>query len=720
MSEKNAVEELEAGFLSAEFPPHSYEEWQEAAVKLLKGAPFEKRLLTKLHEGITLQPIYMRSDAESLPHMDSFPGLGSRVRHRMASGYLRSPWFISQELNCSTPAEFNKVALHELANGQSELNIPLDEAVRNGRDPDHSKVGEVGRTGLNIATVGDLEQALQGVHLEMVPLYFRTGTAALPMTTLLFAYAQKMGIPFDQVTGCMEADPLGNLAISGELSISLETAWRNIAILTRFADGQAPGLQTLAVQGSPYADGGASAVEELGYVLATGVEYIRQMQEQGIAPATTSNHMRLCLSVGGNYFLEIAKLRAARMLWERILEAYDQQAKACGVHIHARTAWWNKTYYDPYVNMLRTTTEAFAAVIGGADSIHVSPFDETIRLPDAFSRRIARNTQLILAEECDLTQVVDPAGGSWYVEWLTDQVAAKAWEVFQQVEQAGGMIQALEDGMPQRQVAETAAKRAKTIAQRRDIFVGTNMYPNASERPLENREPDYPVIFRDRSLQTSEFRKAADGELRDRALEQFSAAVRSSSDETVPLGIAAFEAGATLGEVTRALWSGDGSFARATPVKRQRGAEPFEQLRRASEKQLEVAGSQPKILQANMGPSRGYRARADWTAGFFEVGGFEMLNDTDFETIDEVVKAAQSAASKVVVITGTDDTYAEVVEPLTKALKEVLPDLIVIVAGAPADNEEQWRAAGVDDFVHVRVNNYDMLKKLLERIGVLR
>ncbi len=720
MAEKSVTDDLADGFLSDQFPAHSYEEWKAAAEKLLKGAPFEKRLLTKLHEGITLQPIYMRSDAEDLPHMGSFPGMGSRVRHRMASGYLRAPWFISQELNSSTPAEFNKIALHELANGQSELNIPLDEAVRNGRDPDHSKVGEVGKSGLNLATVRDMTQAFQGIHLEMLPVYFRTGAAALPMTTLLFAYAQSQGIPFDKITGCMEADPLGNLAISGELSISLETAWRNIAILTRFADAQAPGLQTIAVQGHPYADGGATAIEELGYVLATGVEYLRQLQEHGIPPATTSNHMRLCFSIGGNYFLEIAKLRAARMLWERVLEALDAQPKACGVHIHARTAWWNKTYYDPYVNMLRTTTEAFAAVIGGADSIHVSPFDETIRLPDEFSRRIARNTQLILAEECDLTQVVDPVGGSWYVEWLTDQVAAKAWEVFQQVEAAGGMTVALQDGLPQRQVAETAAKRDKTIAQRRDVFVGTNMYPNASERPLENREPDYPVIFRDRSLQTAEFRKAADTEVRDRALEQFAAAVRASSDETVPLGIAAFEAGATLGEVTRALWAGDGSFARATSVRRQRGAEPFERLRRASEEHLENTGSLPKILQANMGPSRAYRARADWTSGFFQVGGFEMLNDTDFDGIDEVVKAVHNAAAKVVVITGTDDTYAEIVEPLTKALKAARPELLVIVAGAPGESEAQWRAAGVDDFVHVRVNNFDMLKKLLERTGVLR
>lgn len=707
------------GFLLEDFPPHTYDEWKQAAETLLKGAPFEK-LLTKLHEGITLQPIYRREDAADLPHQGALPGLGSRVRGRRASGYLAGPWLISQELNCGTPAEFNRVALHELNNGQSELNIPLDAAVRSGRDPDHSTVGEVGCRGLSVSTVGDLEQAFRGIHLDMLPVYFRTGTAALPMTTLLFAYARRQGVPFEKITGCMEADPLGNLAITGELAISLRTAWRNIAILTRFAEERAPGLQTIAAQGQPYADAGATAVEELGYTLATGIEYIRRMGEQGIDPSVTSNHLRMCLSIGSNYFVEIAKLRAARMLWERVLEAWGAQPRACGAHIHGRTAWWNKTHYDPYVNMLRATTEAFAGVVGGVDGMHVSPFDETIRLPDEFSRRIARNTQLILAEECDLTHVIDPAGGSWYIEWLTSQIAAKAWEVMQSVEQAGGMTEALALGLPQKRIAETAESRAKAIARRRDVFIGTNMYPNASERPLENREPDYPAIFRDRSIQIAEFRKKADPVGRERALNDFAAAVRDASPETVDLGIAAFEAGATLGEVTRALWSGEGSFARAARLTRRRGAEPFERLRKASERELERTGHLPRVFQANMGASRFYRMRADWTSSFFEVGGFEVINDTDFDGNDRAVEAAGLSGSKIIVITGTDETYAERLADLAPALRQAIPEAIIIVAGAPGDNEEAWRSAGVDEFVHVRVNTYEMLEKLLRKTGVLR
>ncbi len=718
MESQTKTIEVPKGFLTEDFPPHTYEQWRAAAEALLKGAPFEKKMLTPLHEGITLQPIYRREDVMGLSHAGSLPGLGSRVRGRRASGYIATPWLISQELVCATPAEFNRVALHELENGQNELNIPLDEAVRSGRDPDHSCVGEVGRGGLSLSTVGDLGQALRGIHLDMVSLYFRTGTAALPMATLLFACAEKLGFPLAKITGCLEADPLGNLAIRGELAISLQTAWRNIAILTKFADAHVPGLQTLAVQGHPYADSGATAVEELGYVIATAVEYIRQMEAQGVAPATTANHMRLCLSVGGNFFVEIAKLRAARLLFERVVEVFGAQSRTCGVHIHARTATWNKTFYDPYVNMLRTTTEAFAAVLGGCDSLHVSPFDEVIRLPDEFSRRIARNTQIILAEECDLTHVVDPAGGSWFVESLTDQVAAKAWEIFQGIEAAGGMTKALEAGLPQKQVAASSAKKARAIAQRRDIIVGTNMYPNATERPLEKREPNYPAIFRDRSLQTAEFRKAADSTARDKALAAFSAAVLAGSDETVPLGIAAFEAGATLGEVTRSLWSGEGSFARATPVVRRRAAEPFEQLRKTSERLLEQTGSLPKIFQANIGPSRTYRARADWTSAFFQVGGFEVLNDTDFQGVADAVEAAKKSGAKIIVITGTDDTYAEQAAPLAEALKAALPDAKVLLAGAPGDNEAAWRQAGVDDFVHVRVNTYDMLKALLEDLHV--
>lgn len=714
MNATTKTTDIPPGFLTDEFPPHTYDQWKAAAEALLKGAPFEKKLLTPLHEGITLQPIYRREDAAKLPHYRDLPGLGSRVRGRRASGYLVTPWLISQELVCATPSEFNRVALHELENGQTELNIPLDEAARSGRDPDHSSVGEVGRGGLSLSTVGDLDQTLRGIHIDMLSLYFRTGTAALPMATLLFAYAKKHAIPFEKISGCLEADPLGNLAIKGELSISLQTAWRNIAVLTKFADAHAPRLQTLVVQGQPYADGGATTVEELGFVIATAVEYIRQMDALGVSPATTANHMRLCLSIGGNFFLEIAKLRAARLLFDRVMEAFGEKSSTCGIHIHARTASWNKTIYDPYVNMLRTTTEAFAAVIGGCDSLHVSPFDESIRLPDEFSRRIARNTQIILAEECDLTHVVDPAGGSWYLEWLTDQVAAHAWTVFQKIEAAGGMTKALEAELPQQMVAASAAKKAKAIAQRRDIIVGTNMYPNPTERPLENREPDYPAIFRDRSIQTAELRKAANFSARDKALADFTAAVQSGSADTVPLGIAAFEAGATLGEVTRALWSGEGSFARAIPITRARAAEPFEHLRKTAEHILEQTGSLPRILQANIGPSRSYRARADWTSAFFQVGGFEVLNDTDFKGVDDAVSAAIASGAKIIVITSTDDIYAEIAAPLAKALKAALPQAKLLLAGTPGDNEPAWREAGIDDFVHVRVNNYEMLKSLLE------
>ena len=702
----------------SEFAPHTYEQWREAADKLLKGRPFDKVMLTPTLEDIVLQPMYRRQDIEGLPHLGEAPGFSDRVRASQPEGYLNGGWEVSQELPYGLPEEFNKVALHDLMRGQTELNIPLDLATRSGEDPDSAAEGRVGACGLSLANLSDLEKALKDVSLDAISTYFRAGSSGLPVAALFLALAKKQGVALSELKGCIEIDPLGSLARLGKISVSLDQAYNEMAALTKYAAENAPKLQTIGVQGTIYSGGGASAVEELAYVLATGVAYIREMQKRGLTAEEVAPRMRFELSLGSDFFMNIAKFRAARVLWTQVLEGFGVSEENCTMYLHARTALFNKTLRDPFVNMLRTTTEAFSGVVGGANGMHVGPYDETFQVPDEFSRRIARNQQLILMEECEMTHTVDPAGGSWFVESLTDELGKKVWEVFQRVESRGGMEKALADGAAQDHIAEKRAKKAKLLSQRRHVQVGTNMFPNSTEKLAEARVPDYKAIFEKRSKEVAAYRTGANATDATAVMDKLNALMEA--DELVAAAIAAAEAGASIGEISRTIRKDMGEVASVEKkIELKRASEEYEVLRDASDAYEAKTGKKPAIFQANYGPSRNYRIRADWTSAFFQTAGFEVSNDVDFDDVDSVVKAFAESDARIAVITSTDDTYLEVVPSLAKALKAAQPEAVVAVAGAAGENEAAWKEAGVDEFVNARVNNYEMNKKLLVKAGVL-
>lgn len=708
--------------LLAEFPLPTYDEWRAAAEALLKGAPFEKRLITRTPEGIELQPIYRREDVADLPQLAELPGTASRLRGARAAGKVGKGWEISQELPLATPEEFNAAALHDLERGQTELNIPLDLATLAGRDPDTAKPGEVGACGLSLATLVDMEKAFANIQLPLVSVYLRGGASALPAAALLLALAKKRGVAAKDLRGCIEIDPLGMLAWKGDLPISLERAWQEMASLTLFARQQAKDLQTVAVQGTPYADAGATAIQELAFVLATGVEYLRELEKHGVPVNDATRHVRFSLSAGSNFFMEVAKFRAARQVWSQAVAALGGDEQARQMHLHVRTATFNKTVYDAHTNMLRTTTEAFSGVVGGCDSLHVSPYDEVTRVPDEFSRRIARNTQTILAEECDLTKVIDPAGGSHYVEWLTNEVAVRAWALFQEIEKQGGMTKALQAGFPQKLVADAAKSRADAVAKRRTVIVGVNQYANAREAQPDRKTPDYAAIQKKRAKQVIDYRNSKRTDEDAFVLNSLSVLLESQPRSALEAAVEAVTKGATLGEICRAMRSGDAEHPKVAPLAIHRAAQPFERLREASAAAT-AAGKTPLLFQANIGPSRLYRLRADWTTGFFEVGGFKVAADRDFKDADEAAAAALASGAKIVVITSMDDTYATAVEPLARAIKAKDAGIHVMVAGAaPKDKpvEDAWRAAGVDEFVNVASNSLEMLTRLLTKIGVLK
>ena len=697
----------------SEFPPTPYEEWRKVVDKFLKGAPFEKRLITKTYEDIDLQPMYRREDVAGLPHLDSLPGFAPYLRGTSPLGYVTQSWDVAQELPYATPAAFNEALRADMSRGQNAVNLVLDHPTLSGVDADQAEAAQVGKGGLSISSVADLARALDGVDLETTPIYIQASASALTFTALLAALVNQQGKSLAKVRGAVGMDPLSQLARDGHLSRDLDGIYGVMAQLTTWAVANAPQLQTITVQGHPYHNGGASTTQELAFALATAVEYIRAMQNRGLNIDDIAPRIRFSLSVGTNFFMEIARLRAARLLWAKIVKAFGGSDESQKMSLHARTSSWNQTVYDPHVNLLRATTEAFSSAVGGCDSLHISPFDELLRTPDEFSRRIARNTHTVLREESHITRTVDPAGGSWYVENLTDSVGRKAWALFQEIEKQGGMVKALEAGAPQKQVADTAAKRAANIAKRKDIFVGSNMYPNLKETRLEPEAVDFAARQAERAAALNQYRASANAGQKQAALDTL-----AQGGNKVEAAIQAALAGATLGEIAQAARADAKAGVTITPICAYRGAQAFETLREAAEAFVARTGQRPQVFLATMGPLTQHKGRADFSTAFLALGGIETIYPAGFETADEAADAALASGAPAVVICSTDPTYPELVPPLAQKLKQANPGLIVLLAGYPADHVEAFKAAGVDDFIHLAANCQSLLSTLQKKMGV--
>ena len=700
--------------LLPEFPPVSYDQWRKLVEAELKGAPFDKKMFTATYEGITLKPIYRREDVAAWPHVDSLPGFAPFVRGTTASGFVQEPWAVSQEIACASPTEFNHAARNSVARGLNALNMVLDRATRNGHDPDWAAPEDVGGGGLSIATLGDLDRALEGVDLEKTSLFVRSGASALPFAALLIALAKKRRKTPAQLRGCIEMDPLGVLAHEGRLPQSLNGAYREMAALTRWAATQAPQLQTVCVHSRAWHESGGSAVQELAFTLATGVEYLRQLNQLGLEVNVAAPRIRFAVTVGVNFFMEIAKLRALRMLWSRAVAAAGGDAAAQRVSLHVRTAQWNQTVVDPYNNLLRGTVEAFAGVLGGCDSMQVAAFDEVVRQPDDFSLRLARNTQLVLQKECALDHVVDPAGGSWYVESLTGELATKAWALFQEVEKLGGMEAALRTGFPQQAVAATAAEKIKAMARRRDSVVGVNQYSNPKEKPLETPVVDARAFHKKRVQQIISHRTSLEDAENQVVLDRLAEVIGPHVADGFDACVAAAGAGATLGELTRAIRILDSPSAPITPVCLTRVAARFEELRAAMNRQSEPA----QVFLCNMGSLKEHKARADFARGFFSVGGYEVVSPSGFKTPEDAITAFLESKARVAVICSTDDNYPVLVPALTAEIRTHRPETLIVLAGFPAEQIEAHKKSGVDEFIHIRADAYEVLAKIHKQLGI--
>lgn len=671
-----------------EFGPASYADWREAAIAALKGADFNKALFTKLVDGITLNPIYNKSDVSDLK--ESSPGQYPYRRGTKALGYAETPWEVAQSIPAKTAEEFNAALLHDLKCGLTAVNIQLNC-----------------KCGLKLRKQGDWNMALNGVELDKLPVYITPGSCGIvPFAAYINEYEAR-GYDFAKMTGGVLYDPIGKAVNKGSLcgGKGLCAYYDQMAKMTRWAIKHAPGMQTIGVSGLPYHDSGASVMEEVSAMLSTAVAYLRAMEERGVSIDDAASHMRFTVGVGSNLFLEIAKIRALRQLWAAIVSSCGGSQEAGKIKIHARTSGWTLTKVDPWVNMLRGTAQAFSAVIGGVDSLDVLAFDAAVRTSDEFARRIARNVQLVLQGECNLDKVVDPAGGAWYIEALTDEVARSSWNMFQEIEKEGGIADALKAGWVQKRVNATAAKRYELADQRRQTVVGVNKYVNLSEKPLEISEADAKACCDGHG----HCHKGEEVKLPEVTL------CMCSIKQAVKDGIASCLINKALCEQSDCKCSGAFEIE-ALPLRRL--SERFETLlAKAAAWQMEK-GARPSVFFANMGPLRQHKARADFSRDFLSAGGIEAVYPAGFKTPEEAAKAAADSGLAVCVICSTDDTYPEIVPAFCQSLKALKPEMLVCLAGYPADHVEAFKAAGVDVFIHIKANCYETVQTIQNKIGL--
>lgn len=620
-----------------EFAPASREHWLELVGKVLKGRDFEKRLVARTADGAPIAPLYTRTDA--LPGADTaVPASAPFTRGTGRRG--EAGWEIRQLHAEPDPAKASAAILEDLTGGVAAITL---------------RIAAPGWSGLDY-TQASVERALDGVMLGMCPVFLRAGEYTPDAAGSLMAVWRKQGVPDADAKGGFHADPLGTLARTGGLYYAVP---RSLEIAARLATDAMtmPGVTALLADGSVYHDGGATEAQELACVLATMTAYLRAMEAAGIAPGDALPKIAVTLAIDADQFLGIAKLRAARRLVWRLADACGAGAAAASVPFTAETSQRMMARRDPWVNMLRTTMACAAAALGGADAITVLPFTWAIGQPDAFARRIARNTQLVLMEESGLGRVADPGGGSWAVEKMTDDLARRAWELFQAIEAKGGLGEALLSGYVQDEVAGQAQVRAKAVATRRLALTGTSTFP---------------ILGSD---------------------------------------------GVTATPWPADLLSADLKGAQATPVSVRRSSQPFEDLRDAADRFAKAAGHPPRVFLAALGSLAVHSTRSTWMKNFLAAGGIEAVSGDGFKDPGEAAKAFGTSRAAVACIASSDRVYADQAEAAAKALKTA-GARHVLLAGRPGQREAALRAAGVDTFIYAGCDMIEALGDLQSVLGV--
>ncbi len=699
--------------LLTEFIPPTYEEWKEAVEAMLKGKPFDKAMFTKTYEDIVLKPIYRQEDVENLPHLGDLPGSAASVRSSRISGYLKNSWAVAQEQTDYLPEEVNASLMNELNRGLTKVNLRVDYPSAHGKNP-QKLTGENRYLGTSITTLEDLRVALKDVAIEHIEIDINAGIMAPAYLSMLKAIADEREIDTKLLSGCIGLDPLAVLVTDGKLETDLDQTLNYMACMTDWAIKHAPKMKTILVDTTSYGDNGATITQELAIAFNTATFYVNAMQERGLKLDDIFNHIQFNLTIGSHFFMEIAKFRAFRILWHNFITSYDKDSQV-KAYVHAKTSAWNKTKYDAFVNILRTSTETFSAVLGGIDSLQITHLDELVGRPSQFTRRVARNQQIIIDEETNMNRLIDPAGGSWYIESMTAEIAEKAWEIFQTYEAEGGILVCLQNDLIQDDVTDVAELKMKNVGLRKDVIVGSNMFPNLEEKKIGFDEADLDKKIEARIAHiynlVKEKNKAENTKCSCSCDKKCDCSSEHDSHILDEISLFFIENG-TIAEVYTNMWKASQAIE-ITPLIKQRATSKIENLRA----KIENAQVRPSVFLANFGPLAQFKPRADFSKGFFEVAAYEVLNNSGFTDVDEMIKATLESQAKIVCICSTDEAYQEFVPQFTAKLKEKNSDLIVILAGYPKDQISTYQDAGVSEFIHLKADCYTILNSFWTKVG---
>jgi methylmalonyl-CoA mutase len=679
------------------------QDWAKAVAKDLRGGSAED-LTWQTPEGIAIKPLYTAADLEALGHLDSLPGFEPFVRGPRATMYANRPWTIRQYAGFSTAEASNKFYRDNLAAGQKGLSVAFDLATHRGYDSDHPRVvGDVGKAGVAIDSVEDMKILFDGIPLEEMSVSMTMNGAVLPVLAGYIVAAEEQGVPAEKLSGTIQNDILKEFMVRNTYIYPPEPSMRVVADIIEYTAKNMPRFNSISISGYHMQEAGATAVQELAFTLADGLEYVRAALAKGLSVDSFAPRLSFFFAIGMNFFMEVAKLRAARLLWCQLMQQFEpKDERSSMLRTHCQTSGVSLTADDPYNNVVRTTIECMAAVLGGTQSLHTNALDEAIALPTPFSARIARNTQLIVAEETGIPHVIDPLGGSYYVESLTASIAAEAMKLIEEVEEMGGMTKAVSAGMPKQRIEEAAARKQARIDRGEEVVVGVNKYRPEKKDQIDILEIDNAEVRNQQIKRLEKIRATRDEAACQKALDALTKAAESGEGNLLDLAIVATRERATVGEISDALErvytryraqirSISGVYGQA-----YEGDEGFIRIRKEVAAFAETEGRRPRMLVVKMGQD-GHDRGAKVIATAFADIGFDVDVGALFQTPEEAAREAIENDVHVIGVSSQAAGHKTLVPALIDELKKQgAGDILVVCGGViPAQDYDFLFSKGV-------------------------
>ncbi|MDM5211767.1 methylmalonyl-CoA mutase [Peribacillus sp. NJ4] len=699
------------------------EAWKKEAEKAV-GENIED-LLFETNEQIKVKPLYVKEDNRNLEHMESVPGIAPFTRGPYPSMYVNRPWTVRQYAGFSTAEESNAFYRRNLAMGQKGLSVAFDLATHRGYDSDHPRVvGDVGKAGVAIDSILDMKILFDGIPLDQMSVSMTMNGAVLPILAFYIVTAEEQGVTQDKLSGTIQNDILKEYMVRNTYIYPPEMSMKIIADIFEYTSRYMPKFNSISISGYHLQEAGAPADIELAYTLADGLEYARTGMKAGIDIDKFAPRLSFFWAVGMNYFMEVAKMRAARFIWSKLMKQFEpKNNKAMALRTHSQTSGWSLSEQDPFNNVARTLIEAHAAALGHTQSLHTNALDEAIALPTDFSARIARNTQLYLQEETGITKVIDPWAGSYYVESLTNELIERAWAHIEEIEGLGGMAKAIETGVPKMRIEEAAAKRQAKIDSQDETIVGVNKYRLKKEDPIEILEIDNTAVRESQLKRLGELKAKRDQAKVDEALQALSLAARTGEGNLLELAVQATRVRASLGEISDAIEEVAGrhkatirSISGVYSSAYSKEAE-IEEVVRMTEEFLENEGRRPRLLMAKMGQDGHDRGAKVVGTGFADLG-YDVDIGPLFQTPEETALQAVENDVHVVGMSSLAAGHKTLLPQLMSELKKLgREDIIVIVGGViPAQDYEYLMENGASAIFGPGTVIPQAAKKVLQEI----